>query len=175
MKKRIILCLSFLLVGCNNSNIQQSIISNDQSFTNDLASLFDFNDENVIYNENFPFNLKCYQTNSSEKNGYYVVTVEISYKEIKIDHVKIITIPSSIKLENKPKAISNVGYDNNNYILDNYVDVNNFIFKGFRISYLTDKKEDGIKISFKGQTENKKINQLFYVSNSDFQNESDIS
>ena len=45
MKKRIILCLSFLLVGCNNSNIQQSIISNDQSFTNDLASLFDFNDE----------------------------------------------------------------------------------------------------------------------------------
>lgn len=97
------------------------------------------------------------------------------YKKVKIDHVKIITIPSSIKLENKPKAISNVGYDNNNYILDNYVDVNNFIFKGFRISYLTDKKEDGIKISFKGQTENEKINQLFYVSNSDFQNESDIS
>ena len=62
------------------------------------------------------------------------------------------------------------------FLSDFFVDdVNNFIFKGFRISYLTDKKEDGIKISFKGQTENEKINQLFYVSNSDFQNESDIS
>lgn len=175
MKKKIILCLSFLLVGCNNSNIQQSIVSNDQSFTSDLTSLFNFNDENIIFNENYPFNLKCYQTKSNEKNDYYVVTVEISYKDIKIDNVKIITLPSSIKIENKPKAISNVGYDNNNYILDNYVDVNNFVFKGFRISYLTDKKEDNIKISFKGQTENGNIDKIFYVLNTDFQNESNIS
>ncbi|CDC43366.1 unknown [Firmicutes bacterium CAG:449] len=81
-------------------------------------------------------------------------------------------LPYSInKIENIPSSIVCIGYFNQNYTLSNEENVENYTFKGFRLSFLVNEKlklEDNkldLKFFFSGLINNQEVgNKCYFIS-----------
>lgn len=167
MKKRLLLLLlCIFLFGCDNpTNIVSSGNHIDSKRLND-DSVALLNSQNLkVYDENYEFKFNCDLIPSNEFKDYYIVTVEIGYKEEQIDNIRIISFPYEFTTNDFIYEVCNVGYIKDaTFCLDNRNTVigNKHYFKGFRLSYLT-QKITGVKVSIKGKlTNDKEIDYQFY-------------
>lgn len=164
MKKKYLYLFSiFLLISCNQS--QSSDLSYHYSLSNELRELIEYETES--YKNDFPFYAEASSVLSSTHENYYVVTVTISYKDTTITDFRSIAIPSSFTIKDASNIVANVGYDDYSFTLaPSSENQNALTFPGFRISYLTNNINDGVKVSLRGlnSTSNEEIKYLFLLN-----------
>ena len=158
MKKFCLILLATCLLACNDSS--SSVNLNNSLLSNDLKLLL--NSTPNIDKSTLPFNTEASITESKQKQGYYVVSVVVSYKDVIINDICLIAIPSSYTLESTPSAVASVGYDEYQFKLAATTNVEKYQFSGFRISYLVDNNIDGVKVLMKAQDYNPIMYTILY-------------
>jgi len=152
MKKIVLLFAIILLASCGES--QFNSINYDSTFNDDLRELL--KSTPIEYNESIFFNAKGFKTPSAEHKDYYIFTLELSYKDLSFENIKIIMVPYSYTIDDISKigTVSNIGYNNINFKLSATTNESEYIFKGYRLSYLIKDDLDGFKVSFKSNNYN---------------------
>lgn len=168
MKKIYLLISLILITSCDSNQSFKQSMNYDESFSNDLSLLFEFKDQESIYQETDPFLMYSYIQPSKEYSDFYIVTVDIAYSTQRIEDIRIITLPFSLLKDDKPTSISHVGYDGQIYNLDSYVDKASLTFKGYRISYLTKDSQDGVKVFLRGKINDILTDFYIYISHENF-------
>ena len=165
--KKIFLVFIFLLFACSSNTSSSNYY--DESYSENLAALINYvHDES---DEEFSYaNLKTYSSIIDEK---VCLSLEFSKPIKDIKNFKVMVLPYSInKIENIPSSIVCIGYFNQNYTLSNEENVENYTFKGFRLSFLVNEKlklEDNkldLKFFFSGLIDNQEVgNKCYFISN----------
>lgn len=143
MKKLLFLTL-ILLASCASSAGTGDSMSIDL-LSEDLRALL--SDEPSDDLSPLPFATEASIGPSSQKEGYFVVSVTVSYSGSFLENVRILTVPSAYTLENHPSVVASVGYEGHALSLSEVTDVEQYRFCGFRVSYLSENASDGVKVS----------------------------
>ena len=131
MKKIILVFLMiFGLVGCHN--YQNTIDKFDmEAYKNDIEKI-----RAPFYSDinNAPYKINAFIYQEDDK---YVYTIQIEYDGTKINSLKAIMNPFTI---NEDRTWPNIGYSSN-LILTEITNTDNNEYKGFNLSYKTEKKD----------------------------------
>lgn len=145
MKKFLLVLLATLVCSCGGKTSERAY---DPSFSADLQSLL--NETPEEYSDKAIFSARGSIAPSSEHEGFSIVTLEISYKDTEIASVGIISLPLSMDLTSEIASVANIGYQGETFTLSANTDASELRFRGFRLSYLTPSKDDGLKFSVRG-------------------------
>ena len=156
--KKIFLVFIFLLFACSSNTSSSNYYDESYNYVHDE------NDEEFSY-----ANLNTYSSIIDEK---VCLSLEFSKPIKDIKNFKVMVLPYSInKIENIPSSIVCIGYFNQNYTLSNEENVENYTFKGFRLSFLVNEKlklEDNkldLKFFFSGLINNQEVgNKCYFIS-----------
>lgn len=152
--------MALCLFSCGGNT--SSSIYIDPSFGTDLNEIL--NNDGVEYTSEEPFLASVNISPSTSNEDYFNVSLLIEYKDTELKNIKIITVPASLSTKDEIANAANVGYFEKPFTLSSSTIVEEYKFKGFRLTYLISDAKDNLKFSIKSDV----VNKIYYINSEDF-------